>query len=435
MNDSSKLADYDAVRDYLFSLKHHGAKFGIDRMRLLSERLGHPERAFPVIHIAGTNGKGSVAAMVESVLRCSGNRTGLFTSPHLVRQGERIQVDREILHEDRIVDYTRGLKPVAEAMAKVNPDDHPSFFEFMTAMAFLHFAREKVDVGVIEVGLGGRLDASNVVEPEVTAITSIGLDHCDILGHTIEQIAREKAGIIKPGVPVILGAVPDGAEAVIRSVCREREAPLVSVEERFGLDLAEYPKTNLEGDYQRINAGTATLICGHLGPSIRVSEEALSSGLTSVSWPGRWQRMVVDGRNLILDAAHNVDAAAWMAGSLSRFVTETGRKPAVVVGCLGEERAAALLAVVAQYASEIYLVTPHQPRASGLGLLERLVPDTFSGRCHRATVKDLFPASGICTIGRSGDSVIVTGSIYLIGEVLEKIEYPEPPNQGMLQDF
>jgi dihydrofolate synthase/folylpolyglutamate synthase len=435
VSSPSNLEDYAAVRHYLYGLKHHGAKFGIDRMQLLAERLGHPERTFPVVHIAGTNGKGSVAAMVESILRRSGNRTGLFTSPHLVRQGERIQVDREILQEERIVEFTRELKPVADAMARVNPDDHPSFFEFMTAMAFLHFAREKVDVGVIEVGLGGRLDASNVVRPNITAITSIGLDHCDVLGDTIEKVALEKAGIIKPGIPVVLGPVPDDAEAVIRSSCQEKGSSLVTVEERFGLDPEDYPRTNLEGDYQRINAGTATLICENLGPSIPVAREEMIDGLTSVAWPGRWQRLAVDGRTVILDAAHNIDAAAWMAKNLSRYVAETGKKPTVVVGCLGEDRAAALLAVVAEHAQEIYLVVPHQPRASGFGVLEGLVPESFTGLSHRTTVGELFPAPGTCAIGRPGDSIVVTGSIYLLGEVLEKIEYAEPLNQGMLQDF
>ncbi len=279
------------------------------------------------------------------------------------------------------------------------------------------------------------MDASNVVRPDVTAITAIGLDHCDILGDTIEKVAGEKAGIIKPGVPVVLGQVADNAEEVIRSFCQERGSPLVTVEEHFGLDLENYPETNLEGDYQRINAGTATLICENLGPSIPVSKDAMISGLTSVAWPGRWQRLLVDGRNVILDAAHNVDAAAWMARNLSRCVAETGRKPAVVIGCLGEERAAALLAVVAEHAREIYFVVPHQPRATGYEVLEGLVPDSFGGQCHRTTVGEIFPAPGACALGRPGDSIVVTGSIYLLGEVLEKIEYLEPLNQGMLQDF
>ncbi|MEZ5276251.1 MAG: folylpolyglutamate synthase/dihydrofolate synthase family protein [Opitutaceae bacterium] len=434
MNRSPDLIDYPAVRDYLFSLKHHGAKFGIDRMRLLSERLGHPERAYPVVHIAGTNGKGSVAAMVDSILRQTGLKVGLFTSPHLVRQGERIQVNREILHENEIVAYTRELQHVAEAMARIDPEDHPSFFEFMTAMAFLHFARARVDVGVIEVGLGGRLDATNVVRPAVTAITSIGLDHCEILGDTIARIAAEKAGIIKSGIPLVLGQVPDEAEDVIRSVCLERGSPLFPVDEHFGEHIDDYPRTNLEGDYQRINAGTATLICRRLTDRFEIPEAALKAGLGGVSWPGRWQRMEVGGRHLILDAAHNVDAAAWLAANLAHLVALNGCKPKVVVGCLGRPRAVALLAVLAEYAAELFLVVPHQPRATGFGELETLVPEGFPGIVHRSNLAQLFPSPGDCSVGAPGDTVLVTGSIYLLGEVMERLHFAESPNQGMLQD-
>lgn len=435
MSESPDLVDYHAVRDYLYGLKHHGAKFGIDRMQLLARRLGHPERAFPVVHIAGTNGKGSVAAMVESILRTSGLKVGLFSSPHLVRQGERIQVNREILHEDQIVDYTRRLKPVAEAMAEIDPDDHPSFFEFMTAMAFQHFAREKVDVAVIEVGLGGRLDATNVVQPAVTAITSVGLDHCDILGDTVGVIASEKAGIIKSGCPLVLGQVPDEAAERIESICKERGAPLISIEQRFGSDLETYPETNLMGDHQRINAATATLICEQFRDLFPVSAATLSTGLNSVNWPGRWQEVEVDGRHVILDAAHNIDAAAWLAKNLSNLVAASGKKPLVVIGCLGEARASALLAVVAPYAREIHLVVPHQPRASGFEELEAIVSTVFDGPCHRSTLAGLLPAPGRCTVGREGDTVLVTGSIYLLGEVIERMHYAESLNQGMLQDW
>ncbi len=404
-------------------------------MVLFARELGHPERSFPIVHIAGTNGKGSVSAMVESILRHSGLKVGLFSSPHLVRQGERIQVNREILHEDEIVAYTRRLKPVAEAMARIDPDDHPSFFEFMTAMAFQHFARAAVDVAVIEVGLGGRLDATNVVNPRVTAITSVGLDHCDILGDSIGAIASEKAGIVKGGCPLVLGQVPVEAEQRIQTVCKERKAPLISVEEKFGKWLDAYPETNLVGDHQRINAGTATLICEQLTDLFPLSREAFSTGLNSVSWPGRWQEVDVDGRHLILDAAHNVDAAAWLARNLSRLVAETGRKPLVVIGCLGQARASALLAVVAKYAREIHLVVPHQPRASGFEELESIVAEVFTGPCHRANLSKLLPAPGACTLGEVGDTVLVTGSIYLLGEVIEKMEYAESPNQSMLQDW
>lgn len=435
VRDSPELVDYPAVRDYLYGLKHHGAKFGIDRMQLLARRLDHPERSFPVVHIAGTNGKGSVAAMVESMLRTSGLKVGFFSSPHLVRQGERIQINREILHENQIVDYTRELKPVAEAMAEIDPDDHPSFFEFMTAMAFLHFAREKVDVAVIEVGLGGRLDATNVVQPTVTAITSIGLDHCDILGDTLSMIAGEKAGIIKRGCPLILGRVPDEAETVVRAVCEDRGAALISVEDRFGTDLELYPETNLVGDHQRINAATATLICEQLSGLFPLSPFTLASGLNSVRWPGRWQEIDVDGRHVILDAAHNVDAAVWLDRNLAALVDRTGEKPLVVIGCLGTARATALLAVIARYARAIHFVVPHQPRASSFEELEAIAAPVFSGPCHRSDLVDLFPAPGRCTLGPSGDTILVTGSIYLLGEVIERLEYAESLNQGMLQDW
>src|SRR6478736_8910770 len=193
------LTDYLAVKEYLYALKAGGVKFGIDRMRRLVAELGHPQRSYPVIHVAGTNGKGSVSAMIESILRTAGRRTGLYTSPHLVKLGERVQVDRRLLTEDEIVAYARELQPVAARAAEFAPDEHATFFEFMTAMAFLQFQRRQVDVGIVEVGMGGRLDATNVVQPEVAVITSIGLDHCAELGDTVEKIAAEKAGIIKPG--------------------------------------------------------------------------------------------------------------------------------------------------------------------------------------------------------------------------------------------
>ena len=253
-------ADYAAATEYLFALKAGGVKFGIDRMRRLTAALGHPERSYPVIHVAGTNGKGSVSAMLDAIFRAAGWRTGLYTSPHLVKLGERVQVDRRHLTEAEIVAYTGELRPIAAACAATMPDEHATFFEFMTAMAFLQFQRRQADVAIIEVGMGGRLDATNVVEPEIAVITSIGLDHCAELGGTLAQIAREKAGIIKPGRPVVMGRVPAEAEQVIREVAAAGGAPVHSVREIFGGDMAGYPATNLAGDYQRWNAATATLV-------------------------------------------------------------------------------------------------------------------------------------------------------------------------------
>ncbi|MGH7994834.1 MAG: bifunctional folylpolyglutamate synthase/dihydrofolate synthase [Opitutaceae bacterium] len=428
-------ADYAAAQDYLFGLKAGGVKFGVDRMRVLAERLAHPERRVPCLHVAGTNGKGSVAAMLEAVLRRSGWRVGLYTSPHLVRLGERVQVDRRPLSEAEILAYIAELRPVMDAIGAENPDDRPSFFEFMTAAAFLHFARERCDVAVIEVGLGGRLDATNIVLPEATVITSIGLDHCDLLGDTLEQIAAEKAGIVKPGRPVVMGRVPPAAEAVIRRIARERGAPLRSVVEEFGAGTEGYPGTNLPGDHQRGNAAAALLALRALGPRWRLSEPEAAQALCSIAWPGRWDVRRIGGRTVVLDASHNPEGAEVLDRQLAGLRRETGRAPIVVAGALGESRARALLAAIARHAAEIRLAVPKQARACGYGELEAAIPAGFRGPVLRETVESLVPRAGVVDAGGPDDVVVVTGSIYLLGEVLGRLEPQRGLGEGRLQDF
>lgn len=429
--------DYPAVQEYLFGLKAGGVRFGVDRMRLLAAELGHPERAVPCLHVAGTNGKGSVCAMLESVLRAGGRRVGLYTSPHLVRLGERVQVDRKILGEEEICAFVRELMPLAERLAqRGGPDDRPSFFEFMTAMAFLQFQRRGCDLSVIEVGLGGRLDATNVVDPLVAVITSIGLDHCEMLGDTLAKIAAEKAGILKPGRPVVIGRLPAEAEGVIRSVAAERGAgPVLSVADAFGEDLEGYPRTSLEGDYQRWNAATAVLAARALPAPWRPPEEAVSRGLMGVEWPGRWQRMLLAGRQLILDVSHNSEGAQVLESSLARLEAETGGPLVVMVGALGAARAAPLLATVCRHAREVHLAVPAQSRACSHEELEALLPAGFRGRVVRARVEEAFPSAAECALGQPGGTVVVTGSVYLIGEVLARIEPGRGAGEGRLQDF
>jgi dihydrofolate synthase/folylpolyglutamate synthase len=428
-------AAYAAVQDYLFGLKARGLKFGIDRMRLLADALGHPERAAPCVHVAGTNGKGSVSAMLDAMFRAGGWRTGLYTSPHLVRLGERVQVNRTLLTESEITAWTGELRPVAAAVAEAGgEDDHASFFEFMTAMAFLQFARSRCDLNLIEVGLGGRLDATNIVDPVVSVITSIGLDHCDMLGDTFEEIAAEKAGIIKPGRPVVVGRMPAAAEKVIRNIARERGAPLLSVAEEFGGDLGRYPQTNLEGDYQRWNAATAMLAAGLFPSGWRMTNDVLSRGLQAVDWPGRWQRVTVGGRLVILDTSHNPEGAQVLDSNLAHLAAEKGGAPVVVTGALGSRRAGPLLEVVCRHAREVRLVVPNQARACSHGELEALIPPGFSGRVFRSTVEELFPSPDVCAVS-GDDTVVVTGSVYLIGEVLARLEPQRGPGEGRLQDF
>lgn len=429
------ISDYSAVQDYLFSLKAKGLRFGIDRMRSWSEAIGHPERATPCIHITGTNGKGSTAAMLEAVFRQAGWKTGLYTSPHLVRLGERVQVNRVPLTDEEIVSYTNFLRPIAERVSREQPDDHPSFFEFMTAMAFLQFARKQCDISLIEVGLGGRLDATNVVVPEVSVITSISLDHCEMLGDTPEKIAAEKAGIIKPGRPVVMGRLPAGAERVIREVAHAQGSTVHSVREVFGEDLAAYPQTNLEGDYQRWNAATAMLVARLMPPKWRLTPDSVRASLHHVTWSGRWERVTLGGRPVVLDASHNPEGAGVLDVNLARLVAETGHRPIVIVGVLGAARARPLIETIARHASEIYFVVPDQARACSHDQMEALVPKTFTGRVHRSSVGELFPAPDRCTVGGQEDWVVVTGSIYLLGEVLARIQPSRGRNEGRLQDF
>jgi dihydrofolate synthase/folylpolyglutamate synthase len=383
-------------------------------------------------------------------------------------------------------------------------------------MAFLRFAREKVDVALIEVGLGGRLDATNVVSPALCIITSICFDHMEFLGNTLAEIAREKAGIIKPGVPVVIGHLPPEAEAAVRAVAMKLKVPVHSVREIFGDDLAQYPGARLEGSHQRINAATATLavrilssveplcppntgipaavslVTGSAGvppaaagvspaafsspterlggtpspatgtvalpetnrsgtnfssgdefyaanPNLKplwpISDSAITEALATVDWPARWQRFPLsENRQLILDASHNPEGAQTLDENLTRLRAETGRAPIILVGALGEHRARALLVVAAEHAREIVLLQPAQSRATPFEELEQFVPKTFSGPIHRGVVAEIFPAPGVCALGRPGDTMVATGSIYLLGEILEHFSHANLVGESVLQD-
>ncbi|MBK1879771.1 bifunctional folylpolyglutamate synthase/dihydrofolate synthase [Pelagicoccus mobilis] len=432
-----ELSSYEITRDWLYSLKNRGSKYGIDRMVRFAEVLGHPERNYPCIHVAGTNGKGSTCAMLERVFRDQGFRAGLSTSPHLVRQGERIQVNRRILEESQILEYVRELQPLAERIAEEDPELHPSFFEFMTAMAFMHFAREEVDVAVVEVGLGGRLDATNVLTPEVSVITSIALDHCEILGDTLQKIAREKGGIIKPGVPVVAGLLEPEAMTAIREICDERGCELYCVADRFGEELESYPETNLHGRYQRINAAIALTVVDVVAERFGLDQEKAKESLMKVAWPGRWEETQLKGRKIVFDVSHNSEGARWLEDSLADLARRSGgAKPDVVMGVMGAYRAAALVPVAAKFANSLTFVMPEQDRACGFEELAAFVPDGFEGEVGEATVAELFPSKGVCSRDRETDrALVVSGSIYLIGEIWDRFYEESPLGQGALQDF
>jgi dihydrofolate synthase/folylpolyglutamate synthase len=339
-----------------------------------------------------------------------------------------------MLTRAQIVDYTRRLRPVAERIEARFPDHHPTFFEFMTGMAFLRFAEAPVDIGIIETGLGGRLDATNVVDPEISIITSISFDHTDILGDTLAAIAAEKAGIIKPGKPVVIGLLPAAAEQVIERIARERGAPLHRVADAFGGDEAAFPATSLPGAYQRRNAATAALAARLLGDAFQLTEQHIQQGLQQVNWAGRWERHPLHDRAIILDATHNPEGALHLERNLQALVHEQGCKPVVMAGTLGLPRAQALMPVVARHAAAIHLLVPKQPRACSFDQLRATIPTTFSGPVLESTVPGLFPAPGVCRAGQPGATLVATGSIYLIGEIMEAIHHSTPVGEDVLQD-
>jgi dihydrofolate synthase / folylpolyglutamate synthase len=426
-----------ATRDYLVGLKRRGVALGLDRMWAWVAALDNPQTKVPVIHIAGTNGKGSVAAMVDAILREAGWRTGLYTSPHLVRLGERVQVNRDPLTNDELAAYVRELREVVDQLVACNGESaRPSYFEFMTAVAFLHFVRKKCDMAIVEVGMGGRLDATNVVDPTVSAITSIGFDHTEFLGHTIEAIAAEKAGIIKPQRPVVIGRLPVEAERVVRAVATTQGSPVAAVAESFGEQVDRLPQTNLAGDYQRLNAATAKLVVQQLGSAWRIRDQTIDRALMQVSWPARWQRFDLGGRTVVVDASHNAEGATALDENLSRLSETSGQRPIIVVGVLGEARARPLLEVVFRHAADVRLVVPNQNRACRFEQLEALAPKPAGVPVGRSTIEAIFPHAGTCLPNEPIDRpVVVTGSIYLAGEVLARIDPKSGPVEYDLQDF
>lgn len=396
---------------WLTGLRNLGSRLGVERMRMLSARIGHPERAAPCFHIAGTNGKGSTSAMIEAIQRAQGRRTGLYTSPHLVAIGERIQIDRQPLADAAVVQLAEQLRPHYAAIRAEDPESAPTFFELITAAALLEFAARKVDVVVLETGLGGRLDATNICTPEVCVITSIGLDHQEYLGSTLTSIAAEKAGILKPGVPCVVGDVPPEAEAVIITQARKVGAPLYFVRDRFAAGL---PATYLAGEHQRRNAGAALLAC-ELAKRLPMDDAKARTALRSVEWAGRWQDVrLADGRRLIIDGSHNEEGIRAVAPLLAAL-----NSPTVIVGALGAERARPLVIAAAKVAGRLVLVRPDNERACSVEELAALVPVDFRGEVRRASVTELFPAPAKCAA--VGETIVVLGSLYLVGEVLARL--------------
>lgn len=417
-----------AALRYLDARARFGMKFGLETMRALMEALGHPERAAPALLVAGTNGKGSVVAYVDRVLRASGRRVGRYTSPHLVRVHERIVVDGREITPAQLERVVGAVRRAAERLVRAGRiPAHPTHFETLTAAAFLHFARRRVDVAVLEVGLGGRLDATNVSEPVASAIVTIARDHEAQLGARLGSIAREKAGVLRRGRTTVIGALPPSARAAVLRAARAARARVRDVsregtvrETAGGLEIATR---------RRVHRGLRPLPGAHQAANLRVAlallEEARDAGvpvdlaaapaaIARTEWAGRLQ--TVPGRPpLLLDGAHNLEGARALARHLR------GAPPFVLVfGAMADKDVAGMARHLLPLARAVVLTRIGQDRAAPTRALARRIGPLARGARHEPTVAGALRRARALA-GPEG-RVVVAGSLFLVGEVLATLE-------------
>ena len=398
---------------YLFSLEHFGIKFGLENITAIVERLGRPDRTFKSVHVAGTNGKGSVTAMVDAALRAAGHRTARYTSPHLTDLSERFVIGGRPVAHDTLVCAVATVRDVVESLRFDGTlGVQPTFFEVTTAVAFELFRRAEVEIAVLEVGLGGRLDATNIVSPVVTAITSIALDHQLYLGSTLAEIAFEKAGIIKAGVPVVVGPVDSESLSVIARVANERGAALIRA---TPADTAPFT-LGLHGDHQRANAGVAVRLLEQLtARGVGVPSDAVARGLANPEWPGRLgQRRLPDGRELLLDAAHNPAGAAALASYLT---AESQRRP-LVFAAMRDKDIDGMFRILLPAIGAAVMTRASNPRSADPGMLAdsaRTIAPALPIAIEPSSTDALAAA------WRMSPRIVVAGSIFLLGDVMQQL--------------
>ncbi len=416
--------------DYLYRLQQYGMKFGLDNILRLMAALGNPQDAFRSVHIAGTNGKGSTAAMIEAMLRTAGVTTGLFTSPHLISFTERIRVNGREIPE---ADVVALADEVRRAAAEI-PDFSPTFFEVTTAIAFLYFRRMQVDWAVVEVGMGGRLDATNILMPETVVITGIDMDHREFLGGKLQQIAAEKAGIIKQRRPVITALQQPVAMEVLARKAAEAGSALYALGKDFSAEITAEDLTGIRIDYQGVSSqrGLAVQLAGrhqamNAAIAVRTIEEItraypalrcdISGGLGRVSWPGRLQ-FVKEHPPVLIDGAHNPQAAAVLAAYLKKALDLYSRI-ILIMGIMADKDRAGIMRPLLPLASEIIFTAPAYGRAASP---EDLAAEARSLGAFPKTAPTVSDALAMAEeMATQGDLIVATGSFYTIGEVQEAL--------------
>lgn len=416
--------DYNKSLQFLRELTKFGFNFGLARIQKLLELLGNPEKVFETIHVAGTNGKGSVCAYTSNILTAAGYKTGLFTSPHLHSYTERIKINGVDIPREAVARYIEQFKPLILQMVDEGYE-HPTEFEVNTALAFKYFADEKVNIAVIEVGLGGAIDSTNVINPVVTAITNVSLDHTDYLGNSVEEIASVKAGIIKKGVPCIT-ATKGSALQVISARCDNIQAPLIVIDQdinliyfkeyitetemtfKYGEKVLPTVKISLLGEHQKFNVGVAVGIVQALREKgFSISDEALLKGFNNTKWPARLE--VLSREPLILlDAAHNAAGAQVLAKALEKILSQ---KAVFVLGILADKERKRIISELMPYAEHVIVTKPNTPRAGNwLEVYEVINGQKISSEVEENIIKAVEKARKYLR------PVVITGSIYMVAE-------------------
>ncbi|MGI6114030.1 MAG: bifunctional folylpolyglutamate synthase/dihydrofolate synthase [Mahellales bacterium] len=428
--------DYRQAMDFINSTLKFGSKLGLENINFMLKLLGNPHEKLRVIHVGGTNGKGSISVMIASILKAQGYRVGLFTSPCLESFTERIQINGEPIKEEDVARLTGRVKEKIDQMVGLGYS-HPTEFEIVTAIGFMYFFEQAVDFAVVEVGLGGRLDATNVVHPLISVIASISLDHMDVLGNSIEKIAYEKAGIIKEGVPVV--SYPQRAEAlkVIAEVCRQKNSPLIIIEENnikirsYGIEgqcfdfernelVLDNLRINLLGRYQVLNAAvavTAMVVLMDLG--VTVYKEALYDGLRFARWPGRVEVLPVKPL-VVIDGAHNEQGMMALKDVVCDIFND--REIILVLGVLRDKEVEKMVDHVVPLAHRIICTQPDNSRAMDAEKLSELINNRLNRRCIPIKgIGDAIDRALDLAMDTKDAMVLISGSLYLVGPARSKL--------------
>jgi len=393
-----RLSPYKETLAWLYGLQRFGIKLGLENIQRLIAALHVELGGARVIHVAGTNGKGSVCAMIDSILRGQKYRTGLFTSPHLVTFRERIRVDGEMISEDAVAN---GLTVIRDLVRDWDP--HPTFFEITTALALKHFSEAKIDIAILETGLGGRLDATNAVQSNASIITAIDLDHQQWLGQSLREIAREKAGIIKPKIPVVAAAQAPDAEKVIRDRAAECEAPL-----QFVNDSYQKSPVSLPGEHQKQNAALA--IAALCAARIDIAASSIVRGLTTVDWPARFQRW--DDR-VVIDGAHNPAAAQSLAKTWREFFGD--QRASLILAILSDKDLRGICEALAPIADSILLPKIRSERATPPDELAKVLSANIPSLPYSITQSI---AEALKEARAKPQPILLTGSLHFAGEAV-----------------